>query len=282
MNYQWYPGHMTKAKRMMQEDIKLIDLVIEIIDARVPLSSRNPDIDELGKNKARLIILNKSDLADEKKNDAWAAWFQGKGCFTAKVNARSGAGMKKIQDTIQEACKEKIERDRKRGIMNRPVRAMVVGIPNAGKSTFINTLAGKACAKTGNKPGVTKGKQWIRLNKNIELLDTPGILWPKFEDQLVGLKLAVVGSIKDELLQSEELAMWLIAYLRKEYAGLLTERYQIEEDGTDLEILERIAQSRGCRLKGNLPDYPKTAALIVEDFRSGRLGRITLERPESV
>lgn len=282
MNYQWYPGHMTKAKRMMQEDIKLIDLVIEIIDARVPLSSRNPDIDELGKNKARLIILNKSDLADEKKNDAWAAWFKGKGCFTAKVNARSGAGMKKIQDTIQEACKEKIERDRKRGIMNRPVRAMVVGIPNAGKSTFINTLAGKACAKTGNKPGVTKGKQWIRLNKNIELLDTPGILWPKFEDQLVGLKLAVVGSIKDELLQSEELAMWLIAYLRKEYAGLLTERYQIEEDGTDLEILERIAQSRGCRLKGNLPDYPKTAALIVEDFRSGRLGRITLERPEGV
>ena len=282
MNYQWYPGHMTKAKRMMQEDIKLIDLVIEIIDARVPLSSRNPDIDELGKNKARLIILNKSDLADEKKNDAWAAWFQGKGCFTAKVNARSGAGMKKIQDTIQEACKEKIERDRKRGIMNRPVRAMVVGIPNAGKSTFINTLAGKACAKTGNKPGVTKGKQWIRLNKNIELLDTPGILWPKFEDQLAGLKLAVVGSIKDELLQSEELAMWLIAYLRKEYAGLLTERYQIEEDGTDLEILERIAQSRGCRLKGNLPDYPKTAALIVEDFRSGRLGRITLERPEGV
>ena len=272
MNYQWYPGHMTKAKRMMQEDIKLIDLVIEIIDARVPLSSRNPDIDELGKNKARLIILNKSDLADEKKNDAWAAWFQGKGCFTAKVNARSGAGMKKIQDTIQEACKEKIERDRKRGIMNRPVRAMVVGIPNAGKSTFINTLAGKACAKTGNKPGVTKGKQWIRLNKNIELLDTPGILWPKFEDQLVGLKLAVVGSIKDELLQSEELAMWLIAYLRKEYAGLLTERYQIEEDGTDLEILERIAQSRGCRLKGNLPDYPKTAALIsaAEDLGGSR------------
>lgn len=280
MNYQWYPGHMTKAKRMMQEDIKLIDLVIEIIDARVPLSSRNPDIDELGKNKARLIILNKSDLADERKNDAWAAWFQEKGCFTAKVNARSGAGMKKIQDTIQEACKEKIERDRKRGIMNRPVRAMVVGIPNAGKSTFINTLAGKACAKTGNKPGVTKGKQWIRLNKNIELLDTPGILWPKFEDQLVGLKLAVVGSIKDELLQSEELAMWLIGYLRSEYAGLLAERYQIEEEGTDLEILERIAQSRGCKLKGNLPDYPKTAALIVEDFRSGRLGRITLEKPE--
>ena len=167
MNYQWYPGHMTKAKRMMQEDMKLIDLVIELTDARVPLSSRNPDIDELGKNKARLILLNKSDLADEKQNEAWAAYFKEKGYFTAKIDARSGAGMKQIQEIIREACKEKTERDRKRGILNRPVRAMVVGIPNVGKSTFINTFAGKACAKTGNKPGVTKGKQWIRLNKNV-------------------------------------------------------------------------------------------------------------------
>lgn len=282
MQFQWYPGHMTKAKRQMQEDIKLIDLVIELVDARIPLSSRNPDIDELGKNKARLILMNKSDLADEEAGKLWSAYFQKKGYYVVSLDSRNRNGMKQVTAVVMEACKEKIERDRKRGIMNRPVRAMVVGIPNVGKSTFINSYAGKACAKTGNKPGVTKGKQWIRLNKNIELLDTPGILWPKFEDQLVGLKLAVVGSIKDELLQSEELAMWLIAYLRKEYAGLLTERYQIEEDGTDLEILERIAQSRGCRLKGNLPDYPKTAALIVEDFRSGRLGRITLERPEGV
>lgn len=282
MQFQWYPGHMTKAKRQMQEDIKLIDLVIELVDARIPLSSRNPDIDELGRNKARLILMNKSDLADEEAGKLWSAYFQKKGYYVVSLDSRNRNGMKQVTAVVMEACKEKIERDRKRGIMNRPVRAMVVGIPNVGKSTFINSYAGKACAKTGNKPGVTKGKQWIRLNKNIELLDTPGILWPKFEDQLVGLKLAVVGSIKDELLQSEELAMWLIAYLRKEYAGLLTERYQIEEDGTDLEILERIAQSRGCRLKGNLPDYPKTAALIVEDFRSGRLGRITLERPEGV
>ena len=282
MNYQWYPGHMTKAKRMMQEDLKLIDLVIELTDARVPLSSRNPDIDELGKNKARLILLNKSDLADERQNEVWAAYFKEKGYFTAKIDARSGAGMKQIQEIIREASKEKTERDRKRGILNRPVRAMVVGIPNVGKSTFINTFAGKACAKTGNKPGVTKGKQWIRLNKNVELLDTPGILWPKFEDQSVGLKLAVIGSIKDELLQTEELAMWIISFLRGRYAGFLSKRYQIEELGTEPEILEKIAFARGCRLKGDLPDYQKAAALLVDDLRSGKLGRITLECPETL
>ena len=190
MNVQWYPGHMTKAKRQMQEDIKLIDLIIELVDARVPLSSRNPDIDELGKNKARLILLNKADLADERQNEAWKNFFQAKGFFVVKVDSRSGAGMKAIQAAISEACKEKTERDRKRGIKNRPIRAMVVGIPNVGKSTFINTFAGKACAKTGNRPGVTKGKQWIKLNKSVELLDTPGILWPKFEDQEVGMRLA--------------------------------------------------------------------------------------------
>ena len=282
MNYQWYPGHMTKAKRMMQEDMKLIDLVIELTDARVPLSSRNPDIDELGKNKARLILLNKSDLADERQNEVWAAYFKEKGYFTAKIDARSGAGMKQIQEIIREASKEKTERDRKRGILNRPVRAMVVGIPNVGKSTFINTFAGKACAKTGNKPGVTKGKQWIRLNKNVELLDTPGILWPKFEDQSVGLKLAVIGSIKDELLQAEELAMWIISFLRIQYAGCLSKRYQIDESGTEPEILEKIAFARGCRLKGDLPDYQKAAALLVDDLRSGKLGRITLESPETL
>ena len=280
MNYQWYPGHMTKAKRMMQEDIKLIDLVIEIIDARVPLSSRNPDIDELGKNKARLIILNKSDLADEKKNDAWAAWFQEKGCFTAKVNARSGTGMKKIQDTIQEACKEKIERDRKRGILNRPVRAMVVGIPNVGKSTFINAYAGRACAKTGNKPGVTKGKQWIRLSKQLELLDTPGILWPKFEDQQVGLHLAMIGSINDEILNVEELALSVIDYLTAEYPGTLEKRFGFEGMTDRVEILGEIARVRGCLKKGNELDYEKAARLLMDDFRSGKLGRITLEKPE--
>ena len=184
MNIQWYPGHMTKARRMMQENIRLVDLVIELVDARVPYSSRNPDIDELGKNKARLLLLNKADLADEAANEAWSAHFREQGFQVVKLDSRSRTGLKAVQAAVQEACREKTERDRKRGILNRPVRAMVAGIPNVGKSTFINSFAGRACAKTGNKPGVTKGAQWVRLNKQVELLDTPGILWPRFEDQV--------------------------------------------------------------------------------------------------
>ncbi len=277
MNVQWYPGHMTKAKRQMQEDIKLIDLIIELVDARVPLSSRNPDIDELGKNKSRLILLNKADLADERQNEAWKAFFQEKGFFVVKVDSRSGSGMKAIQNVIQEACKEKIERDRRRGIKNRPIRAMVAGIPNVGKSTFINTFAGKACTKTGNKPGVTKGKQWIRLNKGVELLDTPGILWPKFEDREVGIRLACVGSVKDDILNMEELSLNLIGFLREKYPGALKGRYGIEEEGSNVNLLEGIARARGCLKKGEELDYAKTAGILFEDFRSGRLGRITLE-----
>ena len=213
MQFQWYPGHMTKAKRMMQENVKLVDLIIELVDARIPYSSRNPDIDELGKNKARIILLNKSDLASEAMNETWTEHFKAKGYFVVKTNSRSGAGLKAIQGAVQEACKEKIERDRRRGILNRPVRAMVVGIPNVGKSTFINSYAGKACAKTGNKPGVTRGAQWIKLNKQLELLDTPGILWPRFENQEVGYRLALIGSIKDELLNVEEMALEFIKFL---------------------------------------------------------------------
>lgn len=280
MHFQWYPGHMTKAKRMMQENIKLIDLIIELLDARVPLSSRNPDIDELGKNKARLVLLNKADLAEEKQTDAWVEYFKAKGFSVVKVNSRKGGGIKSIHGVIQEACKEKIERDRKRGILNRPVRAMVVGIPNVGKSTFINSLAGKACAKTGNKPGVTKGKQWIRLNKNVELLDTPGILWPKFEDQTVGLHLAFIGSIKDEILNTEELAAELIKLLAEYYPGILQEKYEIEEVDDPYQCLNKIAESRHCLLKGNELDTEKAALLLLDDFRNGRLGRLTLERTE--
>lgn len=282
MHFQWYPGHMTKAKRMMQENIKLIDLVIELVDARIPVSSRNPDIDELGKNKSRLILLNKADLAEDKWNDAWAEYFREKGFFVVKLNSKKGGGLKSIQGVIQEACKEKMERDRKRGILNRPVRAMVVGIPNVGKSTFINALAGKACAKTGNKPGVTKGKQWIRLNKQVELLDTPGNLWPKFEDQKVGLRLAFIGSIKDEILNTEELAAELIKFLNANYPGALEEKYSVEPSDDAYVMLAGIARSRNCLLKGSELDTEKAALLLLDDFRNGKLGRLTLEYPQEV
>ena len=280
MNYQWYPGHMTKAKRMMQENIKLIDLIIELVDARIPMSSRNPDIDELGKGKSRIILLNKSDLADAGLNQEWESFFKEKGYFVQQLNAKTGAGIKNIQALVQESCKEKIERDRKRGIINRPVRAMVVGIPNVGKSTFINSFAGKACAKTGNKPGVTKGKQWIRLNKNLELLDTPGILWPKFEDQKIGERLALIGSINDEILHVDELAVALIRNLKNSYLDLLEKRYDITIDEDAYDTLKKIAIARKCLQKGELPDVDSASSMLLEDFRSGKLGRITLERPE--
>lgn len=280
MNYQWYPGHMTKAKRMMQENIKLIDVIIELVDARVPQSSRNPDIDELGRQKARVILLNKADLADASWNEAWTQEFRSRGFLALSLNSKTKTGMNVLNRAVQEACKEKIERDRKRGIKNRPVRAMVAGIPNVGKSTFINTFAGKACAKTGNMPGVTKGKQWIRLNKEIELLDTPGILWPKFEDQAVGMRLAMIGSIRDEVINTEELALELIAFLHERYAGVLAQRYGCSEGGTPLAALEEIAANRGCILRGQELDYRKASAVLLDDFRSGKLGRLTLEFPE--
>ncbi len=280
MNYQWYPGHMMKAKRMMQENIKLIDLVIELVDARIPMSSRNPDIDEFSKNKSRMILLNKSDLSDSRYNTEWTAWFQEKGFYVLEINAKTGKGMKAIQGMVQKACREKTERDRKRGIINRPVRAMVAGIPNVGKSTFINSFAGRACAKTGNKPGVTKGKQWIRLNQNLELLDTPGILWPRFENQEVGEKLAMIGSINDEILSMEELSFAILKYVIREYPGLIGKRYEIEETEDVYEVLKKICISRKCFLKGEEPDMERASRIVTEDFRSGRIGKITLEHPE--
>ena len=280
MNIQWYPGHMTKARRMMQEDIKLIDIVIELVDARIPLSSKNPDIDSLAGQKSRMILLNKYDLADPERTAEWERWFKGQGFYVYKLDARKGGQMKTITNIIQEACKEKIERDRKRGIINRPVRAMIVGIPNVGKSTFINTYAGKACAKTGNKPGVTKGKQWIRLNKNVELLDTPGILWPKFDDPAVGERLALIGSIKDEILNISELSIRLIEFLKEFYPGILAERYAVDENCDKIAILEKIAEARNCRQKGNTLDLDKASKLLIDEFRSGKLGRLTLDFPQ--
>ncbi len=278
MDYQWYPGHMTKAKRQMQEDIKLIDLVIELVDARVPLSSRNPDIDDLGKNKARLILLNKSDLADDAQNEKWIEYFKAKGYHALKINSKNKSGIKEINNVVNEACKEKIERDRKRGIKNRPVRAMVVGIPNVGKSTFINAYAGRNCAKTGNKPGVTKGKQWIKLSKTLELLDTPGILWPKFEDQAIGLKLALIGSINDNILDVSDMAYEFVKILNNSYENAIPSRFGVEKNDDPLKMLEGIAEVRGCKLKGNILDLEKASSILLEEFRSGKLGKITLDR----
>ena len=279
MNIQWYPGHMTKARRMMQENIKLIDIVIELVDARCPLSSKNPDIDTLANGKARLILLNKCDMADPQATAQWEAFFKSKGFFTLQINSRSGQGVKNVSSVVNEACKEKIERDRRRGIKNRPIRAMIVGRPNVGKSTFINSYAGKACTKTGNKPGVTKGKQWIRLNKNIELLDTPGILWPKFEDQTVGMRLAQTGSINDEILNMTEVAVHLMDYLKAAYPQTIAKRYDIDENTSPDEILSAVAAVRGCLMKGGIPDRDKAAQIIIDDFRSLKLGRLTLENP---
>lgn len=279
-SFNWYPGHMTKAKRMMQENIKFNDIVIELIDARIPMSSRNPDIDDLAKNKYRLILLNKSDLADERVTVKWVEFFEKQGIKVIKLDSRQRSGMKSVNNAILEVCKEKIERDRKRGIINRPVRAMIVGIPNVGKSTFINSFAGKACAKTGNKPGVTKGKQWIRLNKTVELLDTPGILWPKFDNEKIANDLAFIGSINDQILNLTELSLKFIESVKNDYAGIFTSRYDIEEKDDGVTMLGDIAIARGCLKKGGEPDYDKAAALIFDDFRSGKLGKISIEKPE--
>ena len=288
MNYQWYPGHMAKAKRMMQENMKLIDVVIELVDARIPHSSKNPDIDSLAGNKSRVILLNKFDMADQRYTKEWKAYYESKGYYVALVNSKSGNGVKQVQEVVLKACEAKIERDRRKGILNRPVRAMVVGIPNVGKSTFINSFVGKASTKTGNKPGVTKGKQWIRLNKHIELLDTPGILWPKFEDQLVGLRLALIGSINDNILNTIELSYELILFINKYYPQQLKKRYEIDipDSIDDLKsagmVLEQIAIKRSCLIKGGEADLEKAANLMLDDFRNNRLGFITLEFPDKI
>ena len=292
MNFQWYPGHMTKAIRMMQENIKLIDIIIELTDARIPASGRNPDIDELGKNKYRLILLNKADLADPSVTTKWKEFYKNEGYFVLEMNSKTGNEAGKVKDLIQKACAEKIERDKKRGIVGRPIRAMVAGIPNVGKSTFINKLSGKASAKTGNKPGVTKGKQWIALGKNMQLLDTPGILWPKFEDETVGLHLALIGSMNDENLDTTELACSLIKLLEENYADAIPSKYNITKEQVEelsevqyathySAVLSAIAINRKCYKQGAEPDISRAAAMLLDDFRNGRLGRISLERPEA-
>ena len=280
----WYPGHMTKAVRQMKEDIKLIDIVIELVDARIPISSRNPDIDSLAAGKSRVIILNKADMADDRETDNWVKHFTDEGMIAVKLNSRSGNGMKQVKDAIAKAAEAKMARDRARGILNRPVRAIVGGIPNVGKSTFINSFAGRAVTKTGNKPGVTKGKQWIKLNKQVELLDTPGILWPKFEDRKTAEHLAFIGSIKDEVIEKMELVLNLITELEVNYEGLIASYYGFDncektENKIDFAVktLEAVAEKRALLKKGGETDTDKASKLILDDFKNGRLGKITLE-----
>ena len=281
MNIQWYPGHMTKAKRAMKEDLKLIDLVIELVDARVPLSSRNPDIDDLGAGKARIVLLNKADLADEALNRRWAQWFTERGMHVVKIDARNKGTLKQIQAVVQEACKEKIERDRKRGILNRPIRAMVVGIPNVGKSTFINSFAGTTRAKAANKPGVTRGKQWISVG-NFDLMDMPGVLWKKFDSLETASNLAFIGSIRDDILDIEELACGLLSSVRGIYPAQLLARYKLEESALALppyDLLQAIGAKRGMLISGGEVDTERAAKMLVGEFRASKWGRLSLERP---
>ena len=284
MDYQWYPGHMTKARRMMQENIGLVDLVIELADARIPLSSRNPDIDSLCGNKARILLMTKADMADPARTAKFQKYFEDKGFMVIAMDARTRKANEKIKAYVEKACAAKRERDKRRGIVGRPLRAMVVGIPNVGKSTFINSFAGKASAKTGNKPGVTRGKQWIRLNKNLELLDTPGILWPKFEDRQVGVNLALTGAIRQELLEEQELSLELLDFLQREYPSLLKERYAPEDARWEFpmdsaKLLGEIALSRNLLKTGGEPDWQRASKMVLDDFRNGKTGRISLETP---
>ncbi len=281
MQYQWYPGHMSKAKRQMSEDLRLIDAVIELVDARIPFSSKNPDIEKMSSGKARVLLLNKADMADPAVSDRWKAYYEKKDYFVLKLNSRTAKETLKVKDLVLKACSDKIERDRKKGIKNRPVRCMICGIPNVGKSTFINSFVGKAVAKTGNKPGVTKGKQWIRIDNNLELLDTPGILWPKFDDVAIGKNLAFIGSINDNILVGSEMAYDLTEFLMKEYPEAISNYYGIETDCDKYEVLNRIAVKRGCLLKGAEPDIERAAGLFVGDFRGVKLGRISLEKPQN-
>ena len=278
-NINWYPGHMTAARRKMQEDIKLCDVVIELLDARIPGSSKNPDMDDLIGNKKRIFILNKADMADPQVTAKWVEYYSSKGIKVLTMDSRIRKQTLAVTNAVKEVCKDKIERDRRRGIAARPIKAMVAGIPNVGKSTFINSFVGKATAKTGNKPGVTRGNQWIRISKDINLLDTPGILWPKFEDQQIGLNLAYIGSINDNILELNDVTYNFIEYIKDNYCNILVERYMIEDVGDSNEIIAKIAELKKSIKKGGEPDIDKTCRLILDDFRSGKLGRVSLEQP---
>lgn len=283
MNIQWFPGHMAKTRRLITENLKLVDVIIELLDARIPYSSRNPEINSLVNNKPRLVAFNKSDLADDKISQQWVKWYADQGIKCILINSINGKGLNEVKARARELMSEKIERDRAKGKLFTPVRTMIVGIPNVGKSSFINKIVGKASAVTGDRPGVTRGKQWIRINSEIELLDTPGILWPKFEDQEVGMNLAFTGAIKDDIMDIATVAMELLVRLSKTYPNELCTRFKLEpkilEDIESLELLETVARKRGCIISKGQIDYSRISAIILDEFRGGKIGRITLEKP---
>ena len=292
MNIQWYPGHMTKTRRQIEADLKHVDIVLEIIDARIPVSSRNPDIDAITAGKPRLMVLNRADQADPAGNRAWGAWFRKKGWSVLETDAKTGAGVSQFSRMVQEVLKDQIARWQEKGLVGRPVRAMVVGVPNVGKSTFINKVARKKSAKASDRPGVTRGKQWVTVDRGLELLDTPGILWPKFEDVETGMRLAFTGAVKDEIMDVETLGCQLMAFLGTQYPNVLVESYRLKEvparEAEENEVaygyrlLEACAQKRGMRISGGEFDTERMARVLLDEYRGGKLGRFTLELPEEV
>jgi ribosome biogenesis GTPase A len=284
MNIQWYPGHMAKTRKILTENMKLVDIVIELLDARIPISSKNPDFDDIFKNKPKIIVLNKSDLADEKICSSWTKWYNSKGYANIFIDSIKGKNINLLKRQMQYLMKDKLDRDKLKGRISRPIRTMIVGIPNVGKSSLINKIAGRARAVTGDRPGVTRGKQWINVNDKIQLLDTPGILWPKFEDVEVGINLAITGAIKDDILDTIGLASSLFEKLVKLYPQNIMERFKLTslEDKTGLDLLQIAGKNRGCIISGGEIDMTRISAIVLDELRGGKIGKITLERPEDM
>lgn len=283
MTIQWFPGHMAKARREVTEKLKLVDIIFELVDARIPLSSRNPMIEQIIQQKPRIVLLNKADMADPVLTKQWIEYFKHQGLTAISINSQDGQGMKEITLAAKQILQAKFDKQKAKGIRPRAIRAMIVGIPNAGKSTLINRLAKKNIAKTGNKPGVTKAQSWIKVGKEMELLDTPGILWPKFEDQEIGLKLALTGAIKDTILNLQDIAVYALRFLTTHYPEKLIERYQLAEIPEEIvELFDEIGKKRGCLVSGGTVDYDKVTELIIREFRSEKFGRITLETPRDL
>ncbi len=282
MVLQWFPGHMAKTRRLITDSLKLVDVVVELVDARLPLSSRNPEIDKIVGHRPRVLVLNKSDISDSETNAEWIKYFESKGIAAILMDSQSGKGLKNLDIAIDKVLAEKFERERLKGMQRRTVKMMVVGIPNVGKSSFINRLSGRAATKVGDRPGITTAKQWIKVAGKYEVLDTPGILWPKFEDPEVAKRIAFTGGIKDEIMDIEELAFYLVGYLRKNYPDMLKERFKITEDLSvyeDFDLVELIGKKRGCIVSGGNVDTLRAANLILDDFRAARIGKISLECP---